>query len=265
MFQTLAQLRAAPHLSVSQLKTFLQCPRKHKLQYIDRVLPQFRPIALAFGTAWHDAIGHHLSTSTKAAPADRDELKAIFRDSLAIAVKSDGVPVLFDDDETLGSATDLGLKMLDTFVERVELPDEVLGVEVPFSLQLVEPNHGDRLDRPLIGALDAIVMKDDKPEVWELKTSKKKWSADQRDYDLQPSAYEIAAEELGHHGADVVLLVATKTKTPAVQVERLVRSKSDRRDLVATAFSVATAIAVGVDHPVRGWSCRGCPVAHACT
>jgi PD-(D/E)XK nuclease superfamily len=53
---SLADRRALPHLSVLQLKTFLQCPKKYTFQYIERVEPAFRPIALAFGTAWHETL-----------------------------------------------------------------------------------------------------------------------------------------------------------------------------------------------------------------
>jgi putative RecB family exonuclease len=47
----LQQLRALPHISVSQLKCFLGCPKKFRLHYIDRIEPAFRSVALAFGSA----------------------------------------------------------------------------------------------------------------------------------------------------------------------------------------------------------------------
>ena len=33
---------------------------------------------------------------------------------------------------------------------------------------------------------------------------------------------------------------------------------------VSDTGGAVTAIAMGIDHPVRGWACRGCPYAHAC-
>jgi hypothetical protein len=57
---TLSDLRGLPHTSISQVKTFLQCPRKFRFLYVDRVPAEFRPIALAFGTAWHETIAAHL-------------------------------------------------------------------------------------------------------------------------------------------------------------------------------------------------------------
>jgi CRISPR/Cas system-associated exonuclease Cas4 (RecB family) len=262
--RSLAELRAVPHLSVSQLKSFIQCPRKYTLAYVEGVVPQFRPIALAFGTAWHEAIGFHLTTSTKSSPADRDEVKTIFRERLSIAVEGDRVPVLFDEGEDIGKAIDLGVRMIDVFLDRVGLPEKVIGVEVPFSLEIVDPEYGDVLDVPLVGAIDALVIRDGKPAVWELKTAKRKWAADQLEYDLQPTAYAMAVEQLGYQDPALVLLVATKTAKPDVQIEQVLRTKADRDDLAVTAQSVTAAIAAGIDHPIRGWACKGCPYAHAC-
>jgi PD-(D/E)XK nuclease superfamily len=133
---TLSDLRGIPHFSVSQLKIFLQCPRKHRFQYVDRFLPEFRSIALAFGTAWHHAIGAYLLPPVKEQPAPREELQALFRDALSAEVLSDSIPVLFEVDENLGQTIDLGVRMLDTFIGRVPVPETVLGVEVPFVLEI---------------------------------------------------------------------------------------------------------------------------------
>ena len=79
--------------------------------------------------------------------------------------------------------------MLDAFFLRVPRPDQVLEVERAFVLKLTHPVTGEIAPVPLIGAMDAFVVDEGKTEVWELKTGKKKWSADQLEYDLQPTAY----------------------------------------------------------------------------
>jgi putative RecB family exonuclease len=262
---SLADLRAIPHLSISQLKTFLQCPKKYTLQYIERAEPAFRPIALAFGTAWHETIGAHLLPEVKDQFLSREELQALFRDALTAEANKKGPPVLFDDaDEDLGTCIDLGLRMLDEFVLRVPRPDEVLEVERAFVLELAHPETGEIAPVPLIGAIDAIVVDEAKTAVWELKTGKKKWSADQLEYDPQMTAYAVAARELGHGDAELKLLVTTKTKTPDIQVERLVRHRADRQELAETALSVLQAVSAGVDYRVRGWCCKTCAHAGVC-
>lgn len=256
---TLAMLRQRPHTSVSQLKCFLQCPRKYFYQYVERCEPDFRPVALAFGTAWHAAIGHHLLYETTP-----EEVQSVFRDTLAREVEGGRAPVLFEDEEDLGMCIDLGVRMLDTFIERVDQPDQVIGVEVVFSLELADPSTGEILPVPLIGAIDALVVEKNKPCIWELKTSKKKWAADQLEFDLQPVAYKLGARVHEVFDPQLKLIVATKNKKPDVQVETVVRHRADEEELAHVAMSVLRAVDAGVDHPLRGWQCRSCQHASGC-
>jgi putative RecB family exonuclease len=261
---SLSDLRRLPHFSVSQLKTYLQCPRKYRYQYIDHVEPEFRPIALAFGTAWHETIGVHLLPPVKDQFLSRQELQATFRDSLTEQVNQDGPPVLFEDEEDLGKTIDLGLRMLDAFLLRVPRPEQVLGVEVPFVLELSHPVTGEIAPVPLIGGIDAIVVDVGATFVWELKSGKKKWSADQVEQDPQPTAYAMAARELGHAAAEVKLVVTTKTAKPDVQVERLIRQPGDERELAETVLDVMHAVKAGVAVRIRGWGCKSCAFASVC-
>jgi CRISPR/Cas system-associated exonuclease Cas4 (RecB family) len=144
------------------------------------------------------------------------------------------------------------------------VPEQVHGVEVPFRLKLVHPITEEVHPVPLVGAIDGVVEDRGRPVVWELKTGKKRWSADQLDFDLQPTAYGMAARALGYKDAPLTLVVTTKRKTPEVQVEHLVRHRRDELELVETAFAVARAVKAGVDYPNRGWQCRTCPYAGAC-
>jgi putative RecB family exonuclease len=227
---SLADLRSVPHLSVSRIKSFLQCPKKHALQYIEHLEPAFRPIAFAFGTAFHEAVGAHLSGT-----ASHEDLVAVFRDNLTRAVQADGPPVLFDEEEADLGATIDG-----------------------------HPITGEVASLPVIGAIDALVQLEGGVGVWEVKTGKRKWSADQLEFDLQSTAYRMAARAMGYDDAEVTLLVATKTKTPDVQIERLVRHVRDERELAETALTVIRATEAGIDHRVRGWTCKTCPYADAC-
>jgi hypothetical protein len=264
MSMTLSDLRGVPHMSISQLKTFLQCPRKYRFQYVDRLKPDFRPIALAFGAAWHETVGAHLLPPVRGQYLGLAELQALFRDTLTEELNEEGPPVLFEDDEDLGKCVDLGLRMLDEFILRVPRPGEVLEVERAFVLELAHPVTGGVAPVPLVGAIDAVVVDGGRPAVWELKTGKRKWSADQLDYDPQPTAYVMAARELGYQDPDLKLLVTTKSKQPDVQVERLVRRRGDERELAETVLDVLHAVRAGVDVRVRGWQCRSCAYAGAC-
>ena len=89
-----------PYLSVSRIKTFLMCPRKYAFQYVEKVTPEYRSAALAFGTSWHHAIGHFLAKSNVDARVAIDELTDVFRTALERELADDTVPVLFDDEES---------------------------------------------------------------------------------------------------------------------------------------------------------------------
>jgi hypothetical protein len=228
------------------------------------VKPAFRPVALALGTAWHTTIGHLLASHAKGKAETNGALHEQLRGELDAELHADDLPVLFDEDEGEQLFVDRVMRMLDVFVENFELPDKVLGIEVPFSIELVDDDTGDVVPVPLIGALDALVMKAGKPKVLELKTGKRRWGEDQLLFDLQPTAYRLAARALGLGEPEVELLLVTKGKEPTIQREQFVRTDADVRDLVATASGVLRAVDAGVDHPIRGWQCRGCQYQGAC-
>jgi CRISPR/Cas system-associated exonuclease Cas4 (RecB family) len=263
MSMTLSDLRGLPHTSVSQLKTFLQCPRKYRYQYIDHLEPAFRPIALAFGTAWHRTVGEYLLSLDKKPGTCREELQSVFRDSLSEQVTADHVTVLFDDDENLGETIDLGIRMLDVFLEQFPLPDHVYGVEVPFAIELVHPVSREVHPLPLVGAMDAVVEDADGPTVLEFKSGRR-FSSEQLEYDLQVTGYKVAVREHGFEKALVKVVVTTKNKKPDVQIETVARHRRDEQELVEVALAVHRAIQAGVDYRVRSWMCRSCPYAGPC-
>ena len=76
---SLGQLRAQPHTSVSRVKSYLACHRRFFYQYIERLTPAFRPLALVFGTAWHETLGEHLLHSPRGGEVPLEKLRAHLR------------------------------------------------------------------------------------------------------------------------------------------------------------------------------------------
>lgn len=261
MSMSLIELRRKPHTSISAAKTFLSCPRKYNFQYVVRAQPDFFPAALALGSAWHEAVAGWLDRT-----ADDDALDEQLRDRIRQRLSRDDVPVLFDDeDENEERFIARAVEMFKTFRERVARPRKVLGTEIAFEMEVVHPRTGEVLALPVIGAMDAVVVQEDgRGALWELKTGKRKWSADQVEFDLQTTVYRRAARELGYDGIDLRVLVTTKTKTPEVQVLDIHRNDADEAELAEVFFGVHRAVGAGVDHPVRGWQCRTCQYAGAC-
>jgi CRISPR/Cas system-associated exonuclease Cas4 (RecB family) len=260
MNQSLIELRKKPHTSVSAIKTFLSCPRKFHLSYVLKTQPAFRPAALVFGSAWHDTIGVWLSDDTVGIQQLRDHL----RDGLAARLRGESNVLFDDEDDDEGSLVDTAVRMLDAFITLVPRPEKTLAVEMAFQLEVAHPVTGEVLPVPLIGALDAVVLEGGRGAVWELKSGKKKWSDDQFEFDLQATAYGIAAREGGYDGVDLKFLITTKTKKPDVQRETVIRHRADEDELAEIAFGVHRAVEAGVDYPNRGWQCGTCQYAAAC-
>ncbi|MCA9617389.1 MAG: PD-(D/E)XK nuclease family protein [Myxococcales bacterium] len=254
--------RTPSHLSPSSIKTFLSCPRKYRFRYVDRAEAAFRAVALVLGSAFHDVVGQWLTAHAMGRPVHRKDVHHQFERALRRELTKDGPPVLFDDDETAADLGKKGAAMMDAFLATVKPPDEILGIELPFELELVDPETGEVFP-PIIGAVDALVRARSTTELWEMKSAAKRWSDDALVYDLQSTIYQ-AAMKPRHPDIQPVLIAVTKTERPAVQIERLARGPSDEADLLATTRGVTRAIEAGVDHPVRSWACKKCEYAGIC-
>lgn len=260
MNQSLIELRKKPHTSVSAIRTALACMRKYHLQYVLKIQPAFRSAALVFGSAWHETIGVWLTDAN----APKEQLQQHLRDGLTARLRGESNVLFDDEDEDEGSLVDMAVRMLDAFITLVPRPEKALAVEMAFELELAHPTTGELLPVPLIGALDAVVLEGGRGAVWELKSSKKRYSQDQFEFDLQATTYGIAAREGGYDGVDLKFLITTKTKNPDVQRETVIRHRADEDELAEIAFGVHRAVEAGVDYPNRGWQCRVCPYAAVC-
>lgn len=254
------------YTSVSQVKTWLRCPRQFELKYVRGVPPAFVPVNLAFGSAIHEALAaYYGEKKASGTPLDRDHVLDVFRARWENALAGD-VPVQTDDGEDLDQVIDKGVSMLHAFYERAAKmpPFEVEGVERGFTVPLYEPDTGEVLDEQLVGTMDLIVNEGGRRIVVEHKTAARKYGDDQLRFDLQVTGYKLAAREADLGDVGLRFQVITKTKIPVVQIADIERHHADEQDFLRTAVGVLKAIDAGVSYPVRGWACRGCPYAHAC-
>ena len=258
------QLFAEEHVSASAIGTWIRCPRQYGFKYVDRRTPESKASALSFGGAVHHALAFYYGKlrDIEAEPT-ADELAAVFRDEWVKQLDTD-LPVLFGDKEDEGSLTDMGVKMLAVFLEKAQLPAEVVEVEMPFSIELTDPETGEELPR-LVGVLDAVVKdRDGKFRVLEHKTAARRWAPDKLAFDLQLTAYSMVAPQIGLADAQVTVQLLLKQKTPDFEVLHAVRTDADRRDFMDTAVGVLRAVRAGAFHPIRDWQCRGCAYAAQC-
>lgn len=250
------------YLSWSRISAYLRCPQQYFMRYIERVPAEHRPVALLFGTAWHDTVGVYLE---QAGAAAAPELIDVFAESFDHEIAEGDTPVHFDEAETRDTIIDTARGMIGAFCMAATPPFQLIDRERSFSMELAHPVTGEILPVPVVGSIDAVLMRNGEKLLWELKSSKRRWTIDQLDNDGQITLYRIAARSLGHADAKLEIVVTTKTRKPDVQVERVARHRRDERELAELASGVLTAIEAGVDYRVRGWQCRSCQWAGSCS
>lgn len=265
--KTLPFSREQLHVSLSQVKAWLRCPRAFEFRYVLAADPEFRPVPLAFGSAIHEALAtYYRGLMTPNGPPGVEEVVQAFRDAWELE-STHPVPLQLADDEDPGELVDQAAAMLGVFHRAASVADPMIvhAVESPFEVSLYDPKTGEVLDESLVGVFDLVIEEDGNRIVVEHKSASRKWPAAQVADDIQPSAYSLAARELGWGDVGIRLQVLTKSKkSPAFQVEDTLRGPSEEHDFLLTVIGVLKAIDHGVSFPVRSWACRSCPYQTAC-
>ena len=258
------------YISVSQVKAYLMCPRKYELHYIRGEQPAFVPVALVFGSAIHAALAAYYGEITATGrPLRRDLMLDVFRDAWD---KGSSGPIPLQADEEDGGTgadqiIDKGVSMLHAFHEHAgkSAPGlDVVAVEKSFAVSIHDVETGELFEEQLVGTIDLILNEDGQRIIVEHKTAAKKYGLDQLRFDIQPTAYSLAAREMGMGDVGLRFQVITKTKVPAIQIAAIHRDDRDEDDFLRTIGGVLRAIDAGVSYPIRGWQCRTCPWAGPC-
>ena len=186
------EMRQQPHVSFTQIDQYLRCPLKYKFTYVDRLEPEFVPAALAFGSGIHGAAAFLLprQCSDGTAPSLAD-VQAFFEAYWQL--ETGNRPIRFGEKDTKESLLDLAGRMLEVLHRSQEPGTEIVGVEQPFDVPLIDLDTGEVLDRALVGTLD-LVERDAEGRivVVDLKTSARKYTDLQVDASLQLSVYSYA-------------------------------------------------------------------------
>jgi CRISPR/Cas system-associated exonuclease Cas4 (RecB family) len=257
----LSELREGLHVSVSQVKTYLRCPRQYQMRYVIGAEPEFVPRNLVLGSAVHEGLAAYYRSVMETSESPEQDVGLAALHATLEAAKKNRVPLEKggEDLEALGTA------LLRVFYETVyQEPPVVVGVEVPFAIDINDPATGEVLEEKLIGALDLVVRESERHIVVEHKSAAKKWSQDQIQHDIQLSAYKLVAGKRGLGDVGLRLQVLTKTKKPAMLVENTERGDRDIQDFLAVTVGVLRAVDAGAFFPLRNSMCNGCAFQRRC-
>ncbi len=260
------EMRQQPHVSFTQLDTYLRCPLRYRLAYIDRVPPDFVPAALAFGSGIHGAIAYFFRQVQQGQAPAVEDLQAYFEGYWQL--ENGECAIRYPEKDTKESFLALACRMLEVFHQKQEPGTEVVGVEVPFQVPLIDQETGEVLDRPLVGSLDLLERSaEGQLVVVDVKTAARKYTSLQVEASLQLSIYSYATAMNGLANQEDLRLrfdVLTKTKKPELLRYWTTRDRAANLRLFRLVSEVLCAIEAGVFHPVVGWHCQDCPYRSRC-
>ena len=264
---SLARLREQPHWSHSRINALANfCSLAWAFRYVYRSEPEFTPVSLVFGNAFHDALSYHASRRMQGRECTADECASILADVLARKCgDSSAPPVRMGEGESVASLAELGSKMLQVVLGSADPEEEVVAVAVPFSVPLVDAS-GRILDKPLIGEYDLVVRGPDGARtIVDWKSSARRWPEGKAGSDMQPTCYLWAERQNGHPDSRFRFEVATKTKSPVCERHPASRNSEDFVRLAELVRVLERVVANECFHPQDGgWECANCPHATAC-
>src|SRR4030042_4318809 len=182
------------HISYTQLNTYLKCPQKYEFQYVRGLPWEFMPEYFPFGRAIHEAA--KLFYKTLKETGQRMPLTDLTQHFKATWDREpQGNNIRHKENQNRDTSRQKGTQLVKAFYENVA-PQRIIGVEVPFSVDLVLEETGEVLPCKLSGIFDLIESdEEDTLVIVELKTSSKRFTDDQIDLDLQGTLYSYSRKQ----------------------------------------------------------------------
>ena len=258
-------VRRQQHVSFTQIDQYPRCPLKYRLR---RGPPGARLRARGARLRLGDPRGGGVllprrRRGERPSVADvQGYFEALWK------LESEHRPLRFGEKETKESLLDLATRMLAVLCAEFDPRTEVVAVEQPFAVPLIDQETGEVLERDLVGTLDLLERDaEGRLVVVDLKTSARKYTSLEVEAALQLSVYSYATGFLGYADPDQVRLrfdVLTKTKQPELHRYWTTRDRAANVRLFRMAAEVLSAIEAGAFHPVVGGQCKECPFRSKC-
>lgn len=172
---TPTDVKTGAHISFTQIDQYLRCPLRYRFVYIDRLEPDFVPAARAFGSGIHAAAAHFFRGAAQGEPPRIEEVQGHFETFWKL--ETEGQPLRFGERETKESLRDLAMRMLAVLYREFDPGTEILAVEEPFRVPLIDQDSGEVLERDLVGTLDLLERDAERRlVVVDLKTSARRYT-----------------------------------------------------------------------------------------
>ena len=246
MEREIETVREKPHWSYSAFNTFLTCPMRYYLRYIEHAEVERTSVSIPFGRAFHAVLSERARKGTNYTVEDaKEEFDFFFRGETEACEDLSYKP-----DEDYWFWEKRGCDMLD--VALAEWPDDYTVKSVAESFSVEVPG----LSKPLIGEFDLVVTDGGDETICDWKTASMKWPNSKADRDLQATVFCYAYRQL--HGRMPMFRfdVFTKAKAPAHHQFYTYRNQDDFDRFVYLAGQIEKAVNSGICLPVE--SCMNC-------
>lgn len=235
-----------PHLSVSQLEKWIQCPRKWYFRYIERI-KSLPGAALCIGSCFHSACeGNYKQKIETGKDLSESDMCDLFLEAWA-AKKEEGMAPMSEAAEEDYKAT--GLRVVKCHLAKIAPSVHPKLVEQKFVLDL-----GDAFPFTLLGYID-LIEEDD--TIVDNKAYKNKPYQSDVDGSVQFTAYSLAFRAIYQRIEPCCRMDAvTKQKTSQAVQLTTSRTNHDLRWFIRLLEEVATAIVAKMYYPCPGgWHC----------
>jgi putative RecB family exonuclease len=237
-------------LSASKVSSYLQCPRRFKFRYVERIPAPWKPSALALGSAVHGALETFHQQRAAGASMAPLSVGALFRIEWACQQIDE---IRFKEDERASDLAAVGELLVKQYAATNQDLD-VRAAEVPFEMEVARGIS-------LRGVFDALLAGD---RVRELKTAARAYDEGALSRHVQISAYAFAYPRLFGPDAVIEVVALLKQRHPRIAVHEVTRTAAQQAWFVQLMVEVAGAIAAGAFPPNPSWACTGCEFAEPC-
>lgn len=173
---------SVPYLSASQIKLYLECPRKYAFKYIERIRTPSGTAAF-LSKVWHSVVEHNYRQKIETrVDLSLEEMLDVYASTFNARALTE--EIRYQPGETLGAAKDLGLKVTRIHHTKIALRVFPKYVEYAFLIDL-----GPDFPYKLFGLWDLV---DEDEYVADNKAYNKAPSQTDLDKDLQFSLYSLA-------------------------------------------------------------------------
>ena len=255
------RLTGRPYTSWSAITTYMACPLRYCMRYVEGLPEESVSASLVFGGSIHRAVEAQMRERLMGNPAPSLEVLMAAYDDGWLEHEAQHVQFGKGDDRT--TLDDLARRMLTAFQasELADPPGTIIGIEEELTGELV-PGVPDLLAR-----VDLLVDDGDALTLTDLKTARSRWSQEQ----VQSSAGQLLLyHELAKPIADgrpirLEFAVLTKTKTPEVYRHEVWADPRQIERMKRIVERVWGAIEAGIFFPSPSpMQCPGCPFREAC-